>query len=296
MISICTPTYNRAYTLPRLFESLTKQQTHEFEWIVIDDGSKDNTKELIKEYESKAAFSIRYVYQENQGKHIALNLGQNLAKNELFFCLDSDDWLVENCLLTIMADYETHLKRNVNLAGMMYLDMYESGKIIGTSVPNFTEVNWIDMKYKHNLKGDKCYIFKTKILREFPFPTFNGNNHMPPTYQFYLISQKYNMFSINTPMKVVEYLEDGLSNKIKDKYFTAADNYAFYRRTINDLIPNKKFKLKNLLLYNISYKYSKHKKEVKLIKNRDKLLSVLLYPISLLVLIYYKKVNRSGNR
>ncbi|MCJ0929722.1 glycosyltransferase family 2 protein [Virgibacillus halodenitrificans] len=294
MISICTPTYNRAHTLPRLFDSLTKQTNQAFEWIVIDDGSIDNTKELIKGYMSIANFSIIYKYQTNQGKHIALNIGQELAKNDVFLCLDSDDWLVESAVCTIVKDFEMYVRHNKKVAGMLYLDELQTGEIIGSSIPHYTEINWLDLVYNNKLKGDKCYIFKTEVLKKFPFPTLNKGKHMPPTYQFHLISREYNLFSVNTPLKVVEYLDDGLSKNIKQKYFTAADNYAYYRKTINNIIPTRRYRIKNILLYNLSYLYSKNKKNVKLDKVSEKFLSLILFPLSILIMVLYKKEKGSG--
>jgi glycosyltransferase involved in cell wall biosynthesis len=295
MISICTPTYNRAHTLPRLFESLTKQSSLKFEWIVVDDGSSDNTKELIEDYKNKADFSVKYIYQQNQGKHIALNAGQQLANYEIFLCLDSDDWLMDNAVLTIIDDYKKRIQGNENIAGMIYLNNLHKGGIIGTSMPHLKEINWLDLVYKNKMKGDKCYVFKTKVLKEYPFPSFENNKHMPPTYQFYLISQKFNMYSVNIPLKTVEYLDDGISRNIKQKYFTSADNYAYYRKTINKVIPSKIYQLKNIILYNVSYIFADNKKKVQLDRPIDKLISILLLPLSLIILIFYKINTRSVN-
>src|SRR5699024_4277100 len=210
MISICTPTYNREHTIPQVFNSLLSQTEKEFEWIVIDDGSIDGTKELIEKYKYMADFNIQYRYQTNQGKHMALNLGQEIANFDLFLCLDSDDWLVKDAVHTILMDYDKYIKNNISLAGMIYLDKFKNGEILGDSLPNLDEINWLDLIYEHKSKGDKCYVFKTDILRKYPFPNFSNNKHMPPTYQFYLISENFNMFTINKALKVVEYLDDGL--------------------------------------------------------------------------------------
>ena len=93
MITIFTPTYNRAYILPILFESLKIQTVKEFEWIIVDDGSTDNTESLIYKFKEECNFSIRYFKKENQGKHIAINFGVEKAKGNLFFIVDSDDYI-----------------------------------------------------------------------------------------------------------------------------------------------------------------------------------------------------------
>lgn len=105
MITIFTPTYNRAYTLPKLFESLQAQTSNNFEWLIVDDGSSDDTRELVEHFITKADFKITYIYQENQGKHVAINTALDKASNLYFFTVDSDDYLINNALELIFKNW-----------------------------------------------------------------------------------------------------------------------------------------------------------------------------------------------
>lgn len=251
-LSICTPTYNRAHTLSRTYESLLSQTNTNFEWIIIDDGSIDETKSLVEKWINEDLIKIDYYFQENQGKHIALNKGMEYASGELFTCLDSDDWLYEDAIEFILNKWKT-LKSNRNLAGIITLDSFENNEIVGTKFPlHLSQINWIDMVFKYRVKGDKAYYFRTDIIKNYPFPNYKNNKHMPPSYQYYQISKKYNFFIVNKPTKFVEYLEDGISRNKYRKYVIAPDNFAFYRLIIMDLIPTFKRKVINAIHFNSS--------------------------------------------
>lgn len=292
MLSICTPTYNRAYTLKRVYQSLLEQSDKEFEWVIIDDGSSDGTKELVEKFKEENKIHIIYSYHTNQGKHMSLDKAYKLSNFEYILCLDSDDWLVESAVEVINKDYNKFIKKSNKIAGAVYLDKFEDGKILGTELPENEIVNWIDLKHKSNMQGDKCYVFKKSVLINYPFITFDNNKHMPPTYQFYLISRDYDMLTVNTPLKVVEYLEDGITNNVKKNYFTSAENYAYFRKIINYQLPTLKEQIKNIILYNVSYINSNRNDQIKLTNDKTKLISKLLLPISLFLSFYYKKVRK----
>lgn len=287
MITICTPTYNREHTLEQLYISLIKQENKNFEWLIIDDGSTDNTKNLVERFMKENEIVIKYYYQENQGKHIALNLGQELASYELFFCLDSDDWIISEAIEMILKDYK-FIKYDETIAGLIYLDKFSNGEVVGSNLLDKETVNWLDLIYKYKMTGDKCYIFKTEIIRKYPFKSFENNNHMPPSYQYYKLSEHYNLFTINTAIKVVEYLDDGISKNIFKKYYTASENYTYYRKTIHSLIPSRVFKFKNSLHYNITKINSRKLKDLDVHGNSQRLMNNITYPFSILINILLK--------
>ena len=115
LLTVCTPTYNRAHTLPRLYESLVRQTSQDFEWLVVDDGSTDNTRELVDGWVAEGRIRIRYVYKENGGKPSAHNLGVRMAAGELFFCVDSDDYLTDNAVEVIRNNSEKLTYKNVGM-------------------------------------------------------------------------------------------------------------------------------------------------------------------------------------
>lgn len=293
-LTICTPTYNRAYTLERVYNSLLGQRDADFEWIIVDDGSNDNTEELVKSFIDQEKLRIKYIFQSNQGKHIALNKGIDMARGELFTCLDSDDWLYPNSIELIKVTWEKNSQFR-NLVGLISLDSYENGDIVGTRFPeHLTQANWIDLNFNYNISGDKDYYFRTDVLKEHKFPSYTNNKHMPPSYQYYLLSKKYDFLLINSPTKFVEYLNDGISKNKYNKYVVAPDNFAKYRYEIMDLIPSTKRKIINAIHFNSSLYLGNLR--LKPQKTSNKIVVFFTKPLGLLLSIYIKiKVNKNNN-
>ncbi len=178
-ITVFTPTFNRAYIIEKLYQSLKKQTFRDFEWIVINDGSIDNTNELFKEIMIDSHdFSIRYFSVPNGGKHRAINLGVNLAQGELFFIVDSDDYLTDNAL-EIIDNIEKGIpqaKKN-EFAGICGLRGYDEKNYIGTTFEKENQ-DTLDItvleREKYNISGDKSEVFYTSILKKYPFPEFKN--------------------------------------------------------------------------------------------------------------------------
>lgn len=212
--TIFTPTYNRAYRLKALYESLRNQTNKNFEWVIIDDGSTDGTNILVKELKEERLIDIVYHFQENQGKHIAINRGVEIAQGELFFIVDSDDIIPEYSLSTI-THYFNAVKSIDNIAGVVGRKAYFDKKKVG----NLTEFNTIisnavDIRYKEHLEGDLGEVFRTEVLREFPFPKYNNEKFCTESLVWNRIALKYNLLFFDEPIYFCEYLEDGLSSKV----------------------------------------------------------------------------------
>ncbi|MBD8004256.1 glycosyltransferase [Bacillus sp. Sa1BUA2] len=270
--------------MERVYKSLVDQSDQDFEWIIVDDGSSDNTKSLVDRWIQQKLIKITYYYQNNQGKHIALNKGVNLSQGKLFTCLDSDDWFYNNTVEIIKKTWVS-IKDKKNIAGIIGLDTFEDNSIVGTEFPHHLEkANWINLMYEHKVKGDKAYFYELNILREYDFPHIENNKHMPPSYQLYMISKKYDMWLLNQPLKYVEYLDDGITNNIWKNYLIAPDNYAKYRIEIMDLIPDTKRKVINAIHFNSSLILAKKKYRTNGFKN--KVLILLTKPFGLLLYFY----------
>ncbi|MFH4875573.1 glycosyltransferase family 2 protein [Staphylococcus cohnii] len=282
-LTIFTPTFNRKHTLIRLYNSLVNQTCYDFEWLIVDDGSTDDTKSLIESFDTKK-FKIRYIYQKNSGKHIATNLGLKKANGNLFTCLDSDDWFYYNAVETIISKF----KKDNNIKGLILLDSYEDGSVIGDFLPEIENLNWVDLRYKYKINGDKCYVFKTSIVRYMTFPQFENSKHMPPSYQLFEFSRLYKFQLANVKVKYVEYQVDGISSKVKLNYFVSAGNYCEYRKFAHDQLPNFKEKLKNILLYDISWISLRLKVKYRFNDKRLFISTVACLPVAYSMYIYYK--------
>lgn len=214
LISIFTPAYNRAEFLERLYTSLKNQTYKSFEWIIVDDGSSDNTNEIIEKFIAEDVLTIKFYQQYNSGKHIAINKGVELAVGELFYIVDSDDYLPENSLDKIKEKYNI-VKNNPNIAGVCGRKGYSETKIIGNA--NFEEdlyCNALELRYKYKFEGDMAEVIKTEVIKEFPFPKISDERFLTEGYLWFRVAQKYQFLFFPDIVYIAEYQDGGLSASI----------------------------------------------------------------------------------
>lgn len=211
ILTIFTPTFNRAYTLPRLYESLCNQTSKAFVWLIVDDGSTDNTEKLVQEWGKEDKIQIKYVKQENAGKHIAHNKGVENTDTELFACVDSDDWLVDAAVEKIEKVY------------------MQQSDIVGIVCKRATEIktitNWdealryaslYDAEHNFNLSGDTMLIFRTEIIAKHYFPKFEGEKFTPELYLYDQLISEGVMYFYPEVLYMCEYLPDGYSANMRE--------------------------------------------------------------------------------
>lgn len=213
-ITILTPTYNRASLLPRLFDSLLRQTNKDFEWIVVDDGSTDDTREVVANLKEKCggAFPMDYVYKANGGKHMAINIGAERARGELLFIADSDDLLTDDALETVENSWHD-ISDDKSFAGIAGLDItMDTREVIGSGLPQeHIDCNAIDIRYRHHVTGDMKEVFRTEVLREFPFPEFAGERFCPEQLVWFRMARRYRLRYINKPIYIADYQPDGIT-------------------------------------------------------------------------------------
>src|SRR5690606_20760455 len=177
---IFTPTYNRGYIIENLYKSLNEQTDHNFEWLVIDDGSTDNTEAIFKEILSrKHPYKIRYVKKVNGGKHTAANLALDLAEGEIFFVVDSDDVLTANAVERVFY-YYNQIKDDSSFCGVCGLKGFFNGKVIGSKIDyDVLDTTIIDYRFYKKIRGDKADVFRTSLLKEHRFPENEGEKWAP---------------------------------------------------------------------------------------------------------------------
>lgn len=213
-ITVFTPTYNRAYKLPVLYKSLCIQTMKNFEWLIVDDGSSDDTENLINNFIQENKIIIRYYKQKNSGKHIAINKGLDLAKGELFFIVDSDDWLYGNALERIVFHHNA-IKFDNNYCGVCGLRTYPDGERIGGEKDfGILDCNSLDFRYKYHIKGDVAEAFKTDVLRQYKFPENKNEKFCPEALIWNRLAKKYILRFFYEKIYFCEYLPDGLTAKI----------------------------------------------------------------------------------
>ncbi len=214
MITVFTPTYNRAHTLFRLYQSLVEQTFKDFEWLIVDDGSSDDTEQIVNQWIEQKKIDIHYYKQENGGKHIAINQGVVLAQGELFFIVDSDDQLPAKSLEMVLQKYQK-IKNNTAVAGIGGRKGKIGGGLVGTQ-KYYEDVikTSLELRLKDNIQGDMAEIYKTEILKQYTFPKFEGEKFCPEALVWQEIDQKYTMLWFSEVIYECEYLEGGLTGAI----------------------------------------------------------------------------------
>lgn len=228
-LTVFTPTYNRAYIIENLYRSLQRQSCHDFEWLVVDDGSSDNTKELFEVWQKEEnPFSIRYFRRENGGKHRAINKGLELARGMLFFVVDSDDHLTDDAVQNVLR-WASELPKEGKYAGVCGLKRDSKGKDIGkTFCGAYLDCTSLE-RSKYGIEGDKAEVFFTELLRQYPFPEFENEKFLTEAVVWDRIAAEgYLLRFFNEPIYVAEYRSDGLTAQGLDLYHRNPNGYALY--------------------------------------------------------------------
>lgn len=256
-LTILTPTYNRADYLPKLYESLTAQTNKDFLWLVVDDGSVDDTEKLIASYES-GAVEIRCIAQKNAGKHTALNRGIREIDTELTFIVDSDDYLPENAVDTILRYHEKY-RNTPNLCGYSFLRCHADGRVNTAYFPEEELIGtYAEVRINGGIGGDKAEVFYTQILKQYPFPTFPNEKFLPEDVVWMSMSGPYQMVHINENVYFCDYLENGLTNTGKRMKIHSPRGMVLRSKIyLNDTKVCGKVKLKMMLLYQIYGRFAR---------------------------------------
>lgn len=229
-LTVFTPAYNRAHTIGRTYQSLLRQTCKDFEWLVIDDGSTDNTAELVEGWVKEARIPIRYIRQENQGMHGAHNTAYRNIHTELNTCIDSDDFMPDDAVEKILTFWKKH--GSDKYAGMVGLDQTEDGKIIGTPFPETLKETTLQGYYAKGGSGDKKLVYRTDVIKDYPeYPLFEGERYVGLSYKYMLIDHDYKLLTLNEPLVTVEYQLDGSSYNMYSQYWRNPKGFSFFRKT-----------------------------------------------------------------
>ena len=213
--TVFTATYNRAHLLHRVYRSLGAQTFRDFEWVVVDDGSTDRTESLIREWRVEAKFPIRYLYQRNQGKHVACNRAVRTARGRFFLTLDSDDACVPDALAKLMHYWNSiPQQQRSSFSAVTVLCKNERGAVVGDMFPNhITDSDSLDCYYRLRVRGEKWGFHRTEIMRKFPFPVPPRRlSHVPEGIVWSRISRKYKTRFVNEPLRVYYAGHDSLTS------------------------------------------------------------------------------------
>lgn len=229
-LTVFTPAYNRAHTLPRTYESLKKQSNKDFIWLIVDDGSSDSTAELVKEWQKKEVeFEIQYIYKRNGGMHTAHNIAYENIYTELNVCIDSDDCLADDAVNLIWNAWQK--VKDKDYAGLIGLDADLDGKIIGKDFPKDMKETTLMGYYASGGKGDKKLVYKTDVIKKYPpYPVFEGEKYVALAYKYRLIDQDYKLAVIPEVLCNVEYQADGSTGTMWKQYLKNPKGFVFWRK------------------------------------------------------------------
>lgn len=230
-----TPAYNRAYIIDKLYQSLKKQTDFDFEWLVIDDGSTDNTEEYFSEVlKQNNPFEVRYIKKQNGGKHTCINMATDIAEGEYFFIVDSDDFLPENSVERIKfwidSIEKTGDEKLVGVCGQRF--NYNENCAIGYTFDEKKEYLDITLLQREDfaIYGDKAEVLKTEILKKYKFPEFENERFVTEIVVWYDIAKDgYKFRFFNEPVYMCEYLEDGLTKNLSDITLKSPKGYIFWQ-------------------------------------------------------------------
>ena len=241
-LTIFTPAYNRAHTLPRTYQSLLDQSCKDFVWLIVDDGSSDGTAGLVKDWMSRDnGFEIEYVYKQNGGMHTAHNTAYEHIHTELNTCIDSDDALAKDAAAIILRVWAEKGEGHPEIAGIVGLDAdMNTGNVIGTKFEDGCELTTINGFYDRGGSGDKKLVYRTDVMQSLPpYPVFPGEKYVSLGYKYLLCDQTYQLIAVNEVLCDVEYQADGSSMNMLRQYKRNPQGFAFWRK--QSMIYNKGF-------------------------------------------------------
>lgn len=248
-LTVFTPAYNRAHTLGRTYESLLAQDNKDFVWLIVDDGSADETAQLVRAWQKNDnGFEIRYVYKENGGMHTAHNTAYENIDTELNVCIDSDDMLSAGAVKKILAKWAQVKEKGY--AGIVGLDADFDGNIIGCAFPEGMTETTLTGYYAAGGSGDKKLVYRTDVINQYPpYPVFEGEKYVALAYKYRLIDQDYKLAVLNEVLCDVEYQADGSSMNMWSQYRKNPQGFAFWRVVQAQSYTSKAELVKNTIHY-----------------------------------------------
>ena len=265
-LTVITTTFNRGYCINQVYESLLKQKCKDFVWLVIDDGSTDNTREIIEKYIQDDIIEIDYRYKSNGGMHTARNLAYSCVQTEINVIIDSDDWLAENSVELIIHFWKEN--KDEHCAGFITQNTDPSGRIIGTDFPKgLIRCSYRDFFEKYEMHGDKKIILRSDLAKRYPFPEYENEKFYPASYKYYMLGQEYDFLICNAITCIVDYNSTSMTRDKYAQYRTCPRSFMHYRKTMINLGFGFKQDSKNMMHYVMEQSYAREKADREIIRN-----------------------------
>lgn len=288
-LTVFTPAYNRAHTIGRTYKSLCEQTCDDFEWLVVDDGSTDNTRELVEGWIKENIIPIRYIYQKNQGMHGAHNTAYEKIHTELNICIDSDDYMPDEAVEKIVGFWKSLTEEQRHqYAGIVGLDVDDKHKrVIGCDFPENLKETTLSAFYNNGGTGDKKLVYRTDIVNKYPrYPIFEGERYVGLAVLYTMIDQNYKLLVLNEPLVIVEYQLDGSSFNMYRQYWNNPRGFSYLRTVDMKYALSFKRKFISCIHYVSSSIRCGNKKFLK--ESPAPLLTILAMPFGALLYLFIK--------
>ena len=285
-LTVFTPAYNRAHTLVRTYESLKNQDCKDFIWLIIDDGSTDNTSALVNQWQREnCGFEIRYIHKENGGMHTAHNTAYENIDTELNTCIDSDDCMASGAVRKILEKWAD--VKDKGYAGIIGLDSDMDGKIIGSGFSAGLSETTVSGYYAAGGIGDKKMVYRTDIINKYPpYPVFGDEKYFSLGYKYRLIDQDYKLAVLNDVLVNVDYQPDGSSATMWKQYVKNPKGFAEWRKICMQYPTTAKRLFIDCIHYVSNSLLAKKRRIVS--DSPKKGLTIIAFPLGILLYFYTK--------
>ena len=282
-LSILTATYNRSNYLPKLYESIKENLKYNItpEWIIVDDGSTDDTKNIVQSFIDENKVIIKYLYQKNSGKMSAINEAVKMATGDLIVDCDSDDYFTNNSFEIIEKNSEKFLQ-NQELYGLVFLKSEENGKISGKEFSQKEHITTMfDLYFKEDIGGEKIIVYNSKIREQYSHQLEHNEKFITEARMYHKMDEKYKLLAINEVIEQGSYIEDGYTKNINKTFKESPYGYYMYFKELLQkdmrgvMFSKRLYAIKHYILF--SY-LTKNTFNANLIKDRlNRLLYIILY-------------------
>lgn len=280
-ISVLTPTFNRANFLERVYKSLLKNKEYiqNIEWLIMDDGSTDNTKSVIEKLKDENKIEIKYYYQENQGKMVAINKLVEQSTGDLIVDCDSDDYFTKDAFKIIKEEFEKY-KAEKNIYGLCFLKYDQNGNNMGNNFKK-EKTTMFDLYFKEGETGEKAIVFYSNIRKQYKHELEKNERFVTEARMYHKIDEKYQMICVNKPIMKCEYQEKGYTKNISKQFKENPNGYYKYFQEIlkknmkGVTLKKRLYAIKHYILFSYLTKSKKNLKEIKNLIN--KIIYLILY-------------------
>lgn len=288
LLTILTCTYNRGAFLNQIFKCLEGQTIFNFQWLIIDDGSTDDTETIVNSLKSNQ-FDIDYYKKKNGGKHTAINYAMPYIKGKLVLFLDSDDYLTKDAVEVISNDWKK-ISTRTDISGISYMKSTSTGRFLSKKPPqDYFRGDYISYRINKEINGDQCEVIQSKILKKYPFPEIPGEKFLSESWLWFKIAEHYQMIYRPKSIYIAEYLPGGLTKSGKRLIMRNPQGGMLACKMYFKPEISIKARIKKTILFNVYAFCSKDRYMKSIMLSHNIFLCVIMFPFSCFFYVLWGK-------